>query len=44
VKKVKVATAPAEAPAQKVATAIKDVGCKSFFATVGMTLSVPCAK
>jgi hypothetical protein len=44
VKKAKFAAAPAEAPAQKVATAIKDVGCKSFFATVGMTLSVPCAK
>jgi hypothetical protein len=44
VKKAKVAATPAEAPAQKVATAIKDVGCKSFFATVGMTLSVPCAK
>jgi hypothetical protein len=44
VKKAKVAAAPAEAPAQKVASAIKDVGCKSFFATVGMTLSVPCAK
>lgn len=33
-----------ENPAQKVATAVKDVGCKSFFASVGMTLSVPCAK
>jgi hypothetical protein len=44
VKKAKVAAAPVEAPAQKVATAIKDIGCKSFFATVGMTLSVPCAK
>ena len=30
--------------AQKVASAIKDVGCKTFFASVGMTLSVPCAK
>jgi hypothetical protein len=39
-----VAAAPAEEPAKKVATAIKDIGCKSFFATVGMTLSVPCAK
>jgi hypothetical protein len=39
-----VAKAPAEEPAQKVATAIKDVGCKTFFASVGMTLSVPCAK
>ena len=44
VKKAKVAAAPAEAPAQQVAIAIKEVGCKSFFATVGMTLSVPCAK
>lgn len=33
-----------ENPEQKVATAVKDVGCKSFFASVGMTLSVPCAK
>jgi hypothetical protein len=30
--------------AKKVATAVNDVGCKSFFASVGMTLSVPCAK
>jgi hypothetical protein len=30
--------------AQRVASAIKDVGCKTFFASVGMTLSVPCAK
>ncbi|MTD95715.1 hypothetical protein GIW81_15350 [Hyphomicrobium sp. xq] len=43
-KLAKVAAAPAEEPAQKVAAAIKDIGCKSFFATVGMTLSVPCAK
>ena len=28
---------------QKVASA-KDLGCKTFFASVGMTLSVPCAK
>jgi hypothetical protein len=28
---------------QKVAAA-KDLGCKTFFASVGMTLSVPCAK
>ena len=28
---------------QKLAAA-KDVGCKTFFASVGMTLSVPCAK
>jgi hypothetical protein len=40
----KIAAAPADEPAKKVATAIKDIGCKSFFATVGMTLSVPCAK
>lgn len=33
-----------EDPAQKVASAIKDIGCKTFFASVGMTLSVPCAK
>jgi hypothetical protein len=43
-KPVKIVAAPAEEPAQKVAAAIKDVGCKTFFATVGMTLSVPCAK
>ena len=43
-KPAKVAAAPAEEPAKKVASAIKDIGCKSFFATVGMTLSVPCAK
>jgi hypothetical protein len=43
-KPAKVAAVPAEEPAKKVATAIKEVGCKSFFATVGMTLSVPCAK
>lgn len=30
--------------ARKVATAVNDLGCKSFFASVGMTLSVPCAK
>ncbi len=40
----KVVKAKSETPAQKVASAIKDVGCKSFFASVGMTLSVPCAK
>lgn len=40
----KVAEVKSEDPAQKVATAIKDVGCKTFFASVGMTLSVPCAK
>jgi hypothetical protein len=28
---------------QKIASA-KDLGCKTFFASVGMTLSVPCAK
>ena len=44
VKKVVKAATPSEEPAKKVASAIKDVGCKSFFATVGMTLSVPCAK
>jgi hypothetical protein len=43
-KPAKIVAVPAEEPAQKVAAAIKDVGCKSFFATVGMTLSVPCAK
>ena len=43
-KAAKIVAAPAEEPAQKVAAAIKDVGCKTFFATVGMTLSVPCAK
>jgi hypothetical protein len=43
-KPAKIAAAPAEEPAKKVASAIKEVGCKSFFATVGMTLSVPCAK
>ena len=43
-KAAKIVAAPAEEPAKKVATAIKDIGCKSFFATVGMTLSVPCAK
>ena len=43
-KPAKVAAASAEEPAKKVASAIKEVGCKSFFATVGMTLSVPCAK
>ena len=35
---------PAKKPEQKVATAAKDLGCKTFFASVGMTLSVPCAK
>jgi hypothetical protein len=44
----KVAEAIVETPAkkaeQKVATAAKDLGCKTFFASVGMTLSVPCAK
>jgi hypothetical protein len=29
---------------RKVASSVKDVGCKTFFASVGMTLSVPCAK
>jgi len=43
-KPAKVAAVAPEEPAKKVATAIKDIGCKSFFATVGMTLSVPCAK
>lgn len=33
-----------DTPGQKVAAALKDIGCKSFFASVGMTLSVPCAK
>jgi hypothetical protein len=35
---------PAKKPELKVATAAKDLGCKTFFASVGMTLSVPCAK
>jgi hypothetical protein len=39
-----VAETTANEPAQKVAAALKDVGCKTFFASVGMTLSVPCAK
>jgi hypothetical protein len=39
-----VAETTADEPAQKVAAALKDVGCKTFFASVGMTLSVPCAK
>jgi hypothetical protein len=30
-------------PEQKLASA-KELGCKTFFASVGMTLSVPCAK
>lgn len=36
--------ASGDSPGQKVAAAVKDIGCKSFFASVGMTLSVPCAK
>jgi hypothetical protein len=40
----KAAESKSDGVAQKVATAIKDVGCKTFFASVGMTLSVPCAK
>jgi hypothetical protein len=39
-----IAKAATDEPAQKVAAALKDVGCKTFFASVGMTLSVPCAK
>ena len=39
-----VAEITADEAAQKVASAVKDVGCKTFFASVGMTLSVPCAK
>ena len=43
-----VAKITTEEAAQKVASAVKDVGCKTFFASVGMTLSspreVPCAK
>lgn len=38
------AAASSDTAGQKVATAVKEVGCKSFFASVGMTLSVPCAK
>ena len=37
----KVAEKPAKKAEQKVATA-GDLGCKTFFASVGMTLSVPC--
>ncbi len=39
----KVAEKPAKKAEQKVATA-GDLGCKTFFATVGMTLSVPCGQ
>jgi len=39
----KVAEKPAKKAEQKVATA-GDLGCKTFFASVGMTLSVPCEK
>jgi hypothetical protein len=39
----KVAEKPAKKAEQKVATA-GDLGCKTFFASVGMTLSVPCDK
>ena len=37
----KVAEVKAAQPEQKVAVA-KDVGCKTFFASAGMTLTVPC--
>lgn len=36
-----IAAAPAKKPEQKVAVA-KELGCKQFFPSVGMTLSVPC--
>ncbi len=39
----KVAEKPAKKAEQKVATA-GDLGCKTFFASVGMTLSVPCGQ
>ena len=39
----KVAEKPAKKAEQKVAAA-GDLGCKTFFATVGMTLSVPCGQ
>lgn len=39
----KLAEKPAKKAEQKVATA-GDLGCKTFFASVGMTLSVPCDK
>lgn len=38
------AKATAVKPVQKVAAIESDPGCKTFFASVGMTLSVPCAK
>jgi hypothetical protein len=43
VAEVKVETPVKKQIEQKVASA-KDLGCKTFFASVGMTLSVPCAK
>ena len=39
----KVAEKPAKKAEQKVAAA-GELGCKTFFASVGMTLSVPCAQ
>jgi creatinine amidohydrolase/Fe(II)-dependent formamide hydrolase-like protein len=36
---------PADAKAtEKVASAAKDVGCKQFFPSAGLTVSVPCTK